>query len=72
MVTAQQNNFAEVFVWAGSQVRRDNKMIGYDIIDQSYLSENLYHKTLKYFNDDLYIEENEQYHIIDWNELTEE
>lgn len=31
-----------------------------------------YHKTLKYFNDDLYIEENGQYHIVNWIEINEE
>ena len=31
-----------------------------------------YHKTLKYFNDDLYIEEDEKYHIVDWIEIIEE
>lgn len=72
MNVAFEQNFAEVFVWAGSQVRRDNKMIGYDTIDQIYLTEGLYHKTLKYFNDDLYIEENEKYHIVDWMETIEE
>ena len=30
MDTAIQKGFQEVFVWAGSQVRRDNKIIGYD------------------------------------------
>ena len=72
MNTAFEENFAEVFVWAGSQVRRDKKMIGYNTIDQSYLTEGLYHKTLKYFNDDLYIEEDEKYHIVDWIEIIEE
>ena len=28
----------------------------------------LYHKTLKYFNDDLYTEEDGKYHIVDWSE----
>ena len=32
----------------------------------------LYHKTLKYFNDDLYIEENGLYHLVDWIEIKEE
>lgn len=32
----------------------------------------LYHKTLKYFNDDLYIEENGQYHLVNWIEIREE
>lgn len=72
MNTAFEENFAEVFVWAGSQIRRDKKMIGYNTIDQSYLTEDLYHKTLKYFNDDLYIEEDEKYHIVDWIEIIEE
>ncbi|WP_304047399.1 Ig-like domain-containing protein [Methanobrevibacter gottschalkii] len=27
---ALQNGFSEVFIWAGSQIRRDNMMIGYD------------------------------------------
>lgn len=30
MDDAIKKNFAEVFVWAGSQVRRDNKIFGYD------------------------------------------
>jgi len=30
MNTAIKRNFAEVFVWAGSQVRRDGKIIGYE------------------------------------------
>lgn len=32
----------------------------------------LYHKTLKYFNDDLYIEENGYYHLVNWIEIKEE
>lgn len=32
----------------------------------------LYHKTLKYFNDDLYIEENGNHHLVDWIEIKEE
>lgn len=32
----------------------------------------VYHKTLKYFNDDLYTEENSQYYLVDWVERREE
>ena len=30
-----------------------------------------FHKTLKYFNDDLYIEENKKFHIVEWEEIIE-
>ena len=35
MEEAKKRNFEEVFVWAGSQIRRDNKIIGYeDLLDE--------------------------------------
>ena len=38
-------------------------------LTNQHTTNTLYHKTLKYFNDTLYIEENNQYHIAHWNEL---
>ena len=42
MDDAITKGFSEVFVWAGSQVRRDNKIIGYDEYEmvQHFLSDN--------------------------------
>lgn len=37
MKEAKERNFGEVFVWAGSQIRRDKKLIGYE----DYLDENI-------------------------------
>lgn len=41
---------------------------GFDVDDGRHLLNKKYHKTLKYFNDDLYIEEEGKYHIVDWIE----
>lgn len=39
--------------------------------DNSHPIETVFHKTLKYFNDDLYIEEGGQYHMVEWTERRE-
>lgn len=49
-----------------------NNDIGCNSAENNFLLQNMYHKTLKYFNDDLYIEENEQHLLIDWIEIREE
>lgn len=94
-------HFAEVFIWAGPQIRRDAKVFGYDYTDISqqqklvnhtiqwptdmapysdketdhvlglnnpHTTNTLYHKTIKYFNGDIYIEENNKYLIQLWTE----
>lgn len=100
---AIDQNFAEVFVWAGPQIRRDNRFFGYDDVytniskqqvlvnheiqwptdmipyrdgesnhvpgfNNPHKINTLYHKTIKYFNGDIYIEENNKYLIQLWTE----
>ncbi len=101
MNVAFNKNFAEVFIWAGPQVRRDHKIYGINYTDVSqqqklvnntiqwptdtkpyndgesnhivglnnqHTTDTLYHKTIKYFNGDIYIEEDNQCLLQLWTE----
>lgn len=101
MNDALEQQFAEVYVWAGPQIRRDNIVFGNDYTNITQQQElinhtiqwptqtipysdgepnhwggfsnphsinTLYHKTIKYFNGDIYTEENNKYLIQLWTE----